>query len=280
MPSVETCDMLRSALLPKATRPPSPRWRTASLPLKGVFARLQGSVFAPILLAVTACLAFSPAQANCGFQISPSTTTVNCGTENLGQSVSCVTATFTVKSGDSCELATQSQMQTAATAAGSSVSNFDSVMVWLTGGAGNLSDFQIINSTCTYGLELSAGGSCSLTITFTPSTTETTTFTAALQYSGSQGATDGGALAVTATGAGSYTYGWAETAWEPTSGCGATTQMRTVSCLRSDGTTVDDSFCTGTEPATSQTASLTGTCLGTCVPNPTADQYCLLTPLQ
>ena len=56
-----------------------------------------------------------------------------------------------------------------------------------------------------------------------------------------------------------YTYAWTTSSWgscqaypycEPVG-----TQSRAVSCRRSDGMTVADSFCTGTKPATSQSCA-------------------------
>ena len=51
----------------------------------------------------------------------------------------------------------------------------------------------------------------------------------------------------------SFTYLWLTSAWGTcSSGC---RQTRTVTCRRSDGTTVSDSFCSGTKPVTSQSCT-------------------------
>lgn len=46
----------------------------------------------------------------------------------------------------------------------------------------------------------------------------------------------------------------------PTPACGATTQSRTVTCLRTDGQTVDDSACQGVKPPLTQAATDHSTC--------------------
>ena len=71
-------------------------------------------------------------------------------------------------------------------------------------------------------------------------------------------------------GSGAWSYG----SWAPANGCGATTQTRSaacnntagsgtqtqaVTCLRDDGTTVANSYCTGTAPATSASCTPTST---------------------
>ncbi|HEX8822883.1 MAG TPA: thrombospondin type-1 domain-containing protein [Archangium sp.] len=51
-------------------------------------------------------------------------------------------------------------------------------------------------------------------------------------------------------------YAWTNGSWGACStACGTGTQTRTVSCRRSDGVTMADSFCTGTRPATSQSCT-------------------------
>ncbi len=56
-------------------------------------------------------------------------------------------------------------------------------------------------------------------------------------------------------------YGWSNSAFGSCSNsCGNGTQSRTVSCLRSDGATVADTFCTGTRPATAQSCNNTSAC--------------------
>lgn len=47
-------------------------------------------------------------------------------------------------------------------------------------------------------------------------------------------------------------YEWSPDAWASPSYCGNVVQYRNVPCRRSDGTTVNDSFCTGAKPATEQ----------------------------
>lgn len=50
-----------------------------------------------------------------------------------------------------------------------------------------------------------------------------------------------------------YTFEWEVGEWSACSAvCGAGTQSRDVSCIRNDGVTVDDSFCSETKPETSQ----------------------------
>ncbi|WP_422513518.1 thrombospondin type-1 domain-containing protein [Sphingomonas sp. 3-13AW] len=66
-----------------------------------------------------------------------------------------------------------------------------------------------------------------------------------------------------ATDYGTCSYSWNSGGWSaPSSTCGAATQTRSVSCLRSDGTTVADASCAaaGAKPATSQTSLQTGSC--------------------
>lgn len=58
----------------------------------------------------------------------------------------------------------------------------------------------------------------------------------------------------TSTQTSSCTYGWNSTSFVQTPACGATTDTRTVTCKRSDGTVVADSTCTGTKPPASQTS--------------------------
>ena len=56
---------------------------------------------------------------------------------------------------------------------------------------------------------------------------------------------------------GSYSYAWSSSAFSACSvSCGVGIQTRDVACLRSDGVTVDASFCTGVKPATSQTCTM------------------------
>ena len=108
---------------------------------------------------------------------------------------------------------------------------------------------------------------------------------------------------------------WEYTAWSPTCGAGTFTQTRsascvpnsdsatqtqTVTCLRSDGTTVADSYCPtsseppvsqactpssgyncGTEAPISQQATMNTVCMAamtTCVPNPAEQKYCVVIP--
>ena len=65
-----------------------------------------------------------------------------------------------------------------------------------------------------------------------------------------------------------YTYSWQIGSWGSCSSC---SQTRSVWCQRSDGTTVIDSYCSGTKPATSQSCGIVnggwsgwGACSNTC----------------
>ncbi|HEU5114492.1 MAG TPA: thrombospondin type-1 domain-containing protein [Candidatus Paceibacterota bacterium] len=59
-----------------------------------------------------------------------------------------------------------------------------------------------------------------------------------------------------------YTYSWQTGSWGSCSvSCGGGTQSRSVWCQRSDGTTVADSFCTGTKPSTSQSCNTQSCCV-------------------
>jgi Thrombospondin type 1 domain len=74
-----------------------------------------------------------------------------------------------------------------------------------------------------------------------------------------------GAKPATSQAAASYAtcnYSWAQGSWATPAACGATTSTRSVSCLRSDGTTVADASCAsvGAKPATSQAATNFETC--------------------
>ena len=74
-------------------------------------------------------------------------------------------------------------------------------------------------------------------------------------------------------------YAWEESAWTPLTGCGLTEQTRTVSCLRSDGTTAPNSDCPGTAPTSTQSSALSGSCPSTCTPDSASGVYCVLIPL-
>lgn len=95
-----------------------------------------------------------------------------------------------------------------------------------------------------------------------------------------------GSWAACSSGSGTWTY----SAWSPISGCGVMTQTRsascgadagsgtqarTATCMRSDGTAVVDSQCTGTKPATS--ASCTPTSGFSCGTQGAISQSALLT---
>ena len=56
-------------------------------------------------------------------------------------------------------------------------------------------------------------------------------------------------------------YAWEAGSWSaPSRTCGTSTRSRTVSCLRSDGSTVSDDSCTGQRPETSETIADFSTC--------------------
>jgi len=55
-------------------------------------------------------------------------------------------------------------------------------------------------------------------------------------------------------------YTWQATGWSTPAACGSTTATRTVYCQRSDGTTVADSSCGGTKPATTTATTDYSTC--------------------
>lgn len=57
-----------------------------------------------------------------------------------------------------------------------------------------------------------------------------------------------------------YTYSWSSGSWSTPAGCGTVTQTRSVSCVRSDGTTMSDAYCSGTKPATTQSGTSYATC--------------------
>lgn len=66
-----------------------------------------------------------------------------------------------------------------------------------------------------------------------------------------------------------WTYSWQTGSFGSCSvSCGGGTQTRTVSCGRSDGATVSDSFCSGAKPSASQSCNTTacagGSCAGHC----------------
>jgi len=67
-----------------------------------------------------------------------------------------------------------------------------------------------------------------------------------------------------------FTYSWQIGSWGSCSvSCGIGTQIRSVTCQRSDSTTVDDSFCTETKPATSQSCDAGSCFCGQSHSNPT-----------
>lgn len=58
-----------------------------------------------------------------------------------------------------------------------------------------------------------------------------------------------------------YSYGWKDGTWSAFSTmCGEATRTRTPYCERDDGTRVDEAYCTGTKPATSETSTQTASC--------------------
>jgi hypothetical protein len=63
-----------------------------------------------------------------------------------------------------------------------------------------------------------------------------------------------------ATDYSSCTYSWNATGWSTPAACGSTTSTRTVYCQRSDGTTVADTSCSGTKPASTQAATNYSSC--------------------
>jgi hypothetical protein len=56
------------------------------------------------------------------------------------------------------------------------------------------------------------------------------------------------------------TFAWSATGWSTPAACGSTTSTRSVTCLRSDGTTVSDASCAGAKPATTQAATDYSSC--------------------
>lgn len=71
--------------------------------------------------------------------------------------------------------------------------------------------------------------------------------------SGKCGASE--AVTQTQTDVSSCTYQWNTGAWATTPSCGRTDESRSVSCRRSDGTTVADASCTGAKPDTNRPAA-------------------------
>jgi uncharacterized protein YycO len=55
-------------------------------------------------------------------------------------------------------------------------------------------------------------------------------------------------------------YAWTSGGWNTPAACGPVTQTRSVSCLRSDGTTVADASCPAAKPATTQASTNYSTC--------------------
>lgn len=71
-----------------------------------------------------------------------------------------------------------------------------------------------------------------------------------------QSADDTGAKSCTGAGCTAYTYNWFQGGYGTCSkSCGGGIQTQTVSCQRSDGTDVGDSYCSGTKPNSSRTCN-------------------------
>lgn len=119
----------------------------------------------------------------------------------------------------------------------------------------NPGEFDVTAGTCTAGGTLASGSSCRLNASFTAAAT------GARSASLTVNASSGTSATFTLTGTG-YTYGWQNGAWSaPSSSCSTSaTETRSVTCIRNDGTSVADSFCSGTKPAAIQTVSSLSGC--------------------
>jgi hypothetical protein len=117
-------------------------------------------------------------------------------------------------------------------------------------GVGSINaDFGSTNNCGSVGV----GGTCTVNVSFTPTTTGARTGAIGFTHNG------GGMAAVSLSGTGA-SYSWVSGAFVTPAACGATTATRTVSCQRNDGATVADGFCSGAKPATTQAATDYGTC--------------------
>ena len=103
------------------------------------------------------------------------------------------------------------------------------------------------------GAVLPASASCSVQVTFAPTQVQAYSGSLVVQHTGQGGSIS---VAVSGQGVALFTYSWQAGNWSVPAACGATTATRSVTCLRSDGTTVANSFCSATAaPATTTPSS-------------------------
>jgi hypothetical protein len=189
--------------------------------------------------------------------LSASVSSLSCGTDTDGSTLSCGTLTFTASGGAVVLSATPLSLTDSA-------------------------DFSISNGTCTAGATIASGASCtSGAVSFDPASTGAHSTTITINTASGTG------TSASASGTG-YTYTWTAggfgtcsggsgtwnySAWTPTSGCGTNLpQTRTgscvanagtgsasqsVTCTRNDGTTVANTFCSGTANASSESCTPT-----------------------